>query len=71
MHPNIRLKPPIHPKRQPNGNGADQENPCHGRPITGIMRGEIKPTIGAGRADIQHPRKNMAAPASRAAAKKR
>jgi hypothetical protein len=62
MHPKIRFKPPIHPKRQDNGTGANQENPRHGRPIAGIM-------CGAGWAGIQQPHKNMAAPASRAAAK--
>lgn len=53
MHPKIRLKPPIHPKRQPNGNCTNQENARHGRPIADIMRGEIKPTFPAGKADIQ------------------
>jgi hypothetical protein len=69
MHPKVRFKPPIHPKRQPNGNGTNQENARHGRPIASIMRGEIKPAFAAGWAEIQYPRKNMAAPASRAAAK--
>lgn len=77
MHPKIRLKPPIQPKRQPNGNGTNQENACHGRPIARIRRDEIKPIFAAqaGRRSntpatpLQHPHKNMAAPASRAAAK--
>jgi hypothetical protein len=34
------------------------------------MGGKIKTTFGAGRADIQEPRKNMAAPTLWAAAKK-
>ncbi len=53
MHPKIRFKPPIHPKRQPNGNGTNQENARHSRPIAGIMRGEIKAAFTAGWADIQ------------------
>jgi hypothetical protein len=69
MDPKIRFKPPIHPKRQTNGNGADQENPRHGRPIPSVMGRKIKPADATSRADVQEPRKNMAAPASRAAAK--